>query len=65
MKKIDILGEPLLKQALTNQLLNKDYYSEFTNPPALAKIILVRYNYDEIKKIQRNEGLSYFGFYPN
>jgi len=44
MKKREVLKEPALKLALTNQLLNGEYISELVNLPALSKIILVRYN---------------------
>jgi hypothetical protein len=51
MRKRDILKEPTLKLALISQLLNKDYYSDLVTPPPLAKIILIRYNHDEIRKL--------------
>ncbi len=44
MKKREILKEPALKLALSNQLLNGDYFSDLVIPPALSKIILIRYN---------------------
>jgi hypothetical protein len=52
MKKREILKEPALKLALTNQLLNADYFSELVNPPALSKIILIRYNQSEIRRLR-------------
>jgi len=52
MKKREILKEPALKLALTNQLLNSDYFSELLNSPALSKIILIRYNQSEIRRLR-------------
>lgn len=65
MKKKDILKEPTMKLALINQLLNSDYFAEYVAQPTLSKIILTRYNKQEIKR--QNEatieslGGSYFG----
>lgn len=51
MRKREILTEPTLKLALTHQMLRPDYYDDLlAPPPSLTKIILTRYNNQELRK---------------